>query len=79
MDILEIENRIKRYESRLSDSDCPEDINWLQCQLDNLRFRIKLENLKRRAYEMQNKPSDLELLNKYRVIFYLLKFSTLFQ
>ena len=79
MDILEIENRIKCYESRLYESDCPEDINWLQCQLDNLRFRIKLENLKRRTYEMQNKPSDLELLNKYRVIFYLLKFSTLFQ
>ena len=70
MDILEIENRIKRYESRLTESDCSEDINWLQCQLDNLRFRISLENLKRRAYEMQNNPSDFELLNKYLTIWF---------
>lgn len=69
MDIHEIETRIKRYEIRLSESNCLEDINWLQCQLDNLRFKIKLENLKRRAYKIQNKPSYIELLNKYRVIF----------
>ena len=69
MDIHEIETRIKRYESRLTESDCPEDINWLQCQLDNLRFKLRLGKLKLRAYELQNKPPNFELLNKYRVIF----------
>lgn len=69
MDILEIEMGIKRYEAQLSESKCSEDIDWIQCQLDNLRFRMHLVNLKRRAYEMQNKPSDFDLLNKYRVIF----------
>lgn len=65
MDLIEIETRIKHFETRLTESECSEDINWLQCQLDNLRFRIRLKNLKRRAYEMQNKLSDIELLNKY--------------
>jgi len=65
MDILDIEIRIKHFEAQLSESECSEDINWIKCQLDNLRFRIRLENLKRTAYEMQNKPTDMELLNKY--------------